>query len=144
MAPSFPHRVWLGLRSSARSNAAVYGYSVMITASFGALQVTVGSLSLRRIFLFLGGAAVAFAVVELAVSRGGRARLPEEPSDVVVLGSALGLVSITAAVGAAALVGELVGGWLAWWLSSFGATVVYLLVVALELAVAHQIEDRRR
>jgi hypothetical protein len=53
-----------GLYTSARGNAAAYGYSVTITASFGILSAVVSTPRVVEIFAFAGGAVLAFALVE--------------------------------------------------------------------------------
>jgi hypothetical protein len=127
-----------GLRTSVRTNGGPYGYSVMITASFGVLSALVGSPTVGQIFLFLLGAVLAFLVVEAAVSRGFRVRLRGEPSEVVALGSSFAFVSVGGGVGIAALAGVVLGPGVAWPFGSLLATVTYLLLVGIELGLAER------
>lgn len=121
---------------SARNNALAYGYSIAATAAFGVLSETDQPVDLGRIFLFAVGAGVAFAAVNAVVTRGFRTRVETEPPVVLALATSLSALSISAAVGAAALLSIVVGGWPAWLLTSILSTWVYLSIVALEIAAA--------
>lgn len=118
-----------------------YSYSVFITACFGLLATEIGSTSVLRIFAFLLGATTAFAIVETIASRGFRDRFRSEPSDVVMLGSALALFSVSVAVAAAwACTAILHGAW-AWFVAPFGGSIVYILVSGAEMALARRREE---
>ena len=125
-----------GLHASARGNAAAYGYSVTITASFGILTVAAGSPHVGEIFAFAAGAVAAFALVEALASGGFRHGLSDEPSDVKALGGSISVLSVGLALGAALAAGSFVGGFAAWPLGSFLATLAYLLLFALEIGLA--------
>src|SRR5436190_10901578 len=125
-----------GLGMSTANNALAYGYSITTTASFGMLVHTAGPLTVLRIFMFVIGSSVAFATVNALVTRGFRARVKQEPPVVVSLATSLSFVSISVAVGLAALLGWAVGGWLAWLLGSLLPTWTYLSIGALEMAAA--------
>ena len=129
-----------GLGMSARNNALAYGYSVTATASFGMLAHTAGPMSILRIFMFVVGSGIAFAGVNALVTRGFRQRVEEEPPVVVALATAFALVSISAGVGIAALIGWGVGGWVAWLLGSLLPTWTYLTISALEMALARGVQ----
>jgi hypothetical protein len=133
-----------GLHASARENVSAYGYSVTITASFGLLSVTEGSPGVLAIFLFAAGAILAVALVEAIASGGFRHRLEEEPSRVRALGGSISFPSVGLALAAILLVGYLVSGLLAWPLGSFLATLLFLLVFALELGLAELLSGRPR
>jgi hypothetical protein len=128
-----------GLGMAARNNALAYGYSVTATASFGILAETDGPSSIGRIFLYVVGAGIAFAAVNALVTRGYRQRAEREPPVVVVLATSFSLVSSTAAVGLATLLGWAIGGWVAWLLGSLLPTWAYLAVSALEIALARNL-----
>ena len=132
-----------GLHHSARENVSAYGYSVTITASYGLLSVIVGSPSVLEVFAFAGGAVVAVALVEAVASGGFRHRLEEEPSRVRALGGSISFFSVGLALLAALLIGHFVSGFLAWPLGSFLATLVFLLVFALEVGLAELLAGRR-
>jgi amino acid transporter len=133
-----------GLHASARENVSAYGYSVTITASFGLLSATEGSPRVLAIFLFAVGAILAVALVEAIASGGFRHRLEEEPSRVRALGGSISFPSVGLALAAVLLVGNLVSSLLAWPLGSFLATLVFLLIFALELGLAELLSSRSR
>jgi hypothetical protein len=125
-----------GLGMSARNNALAYGYSITVTASFGVLAHTDGPLSLLKIFVFVGGSGGAFAGINALVTRGYRQRVEQEPPVIVALSTSFSFISVSVAVGLAALLGWGIGGWGAWLLGALLGTWMYLSVSALEMAVA--------
>lgn len=133
-----------GIRTSIRYNAGAYGYSVLITATFGALTALDGSPQIPHLFLFVSGAAIAFAVIEAVGSDFFRERVRGDPPQVVVLGSAFALLSLSAGLGAGCLVGWAIDPWPSWILGPFAATVAYLLVLGLELTLAERAERKQR
>jgi hypothetical protein len=142
--PSSGDNYLRGLHTSARENVSAYGYSVTITASFGLLSATEGSPGVPAIFSFAGGAVLAVALVEAAASGGFRHRLEEEPSRVRALGGSISFASVGLALAAVFLTGSLTGGLLAWPLGAFLATLVFLLVFALEIGLAELLTGRTR
>jgi hypothetical protein len=136
--PGFADNYVRGLRSAARNNASAYGYSVTITATFGILNV-VAATTVLEIFAFAGGAVLAYALVD-GVASGGFRHGPrdEEPSEVTALGSSISFVSVGVALLVALVEAQLVGGWVAWPLGAFSATVAYLLLLALEIGLAER------
>ncbi len=132
-----------GLLTTISENARAYGFSVMITATFGVLTTKLGPSSEFDVFAFLAGAAIAFMLVDAVSSRGFRLRARPDPPDVVALGAALSLVSIGISVAAAALAAELLQADVGWPFASFLATLTYLLVVGAELTLARRLQERR-
>lgn len=130
------------VRTAVHNNASAYGYSIVATATFGALQVNAGAPSLRRVFLYLAGAALAFAVIEGFTSNLFRRRVREEQPEVVVLGGAMGIASVSAGVGAAAGVSLWATSWVGWLAAPFVATVVYVSVVSVELMLAEHLHEQ--
>jgi hypothetical protein len=135
--PGFADNYARGLRSAARNNASAYGYSVTITATFGILSIVTSTTTVLEIFAFAGGAVLAYALVD-GVASGGFRHGPrdEEPSEVTALGSSVSFVSVGAALSVALVAAQLVGGWAAWPLGAFSATVTYLSLLALEIGLA--------
>lgn len=130
-----------GIRTSVRNNLTAYGFTVMVTSSFGVLAATVGAPTVGHVFLFAGGAVTGVTAVEAIASRGFKMRMRGEPSEVVVLGSAFGFVSAGLGIGAATLCGELLGGWLAWYTGPLAASTVYVLASGVEMALAHTAQE---
>lgn len=129
-----------GLRTSISGNAMAYGYSVSITVALAATTTLVERPGVLDLFLFLVGAAVSFAAVELAATWTLRDVRPE-PEEIAEIGSILSIFSIGLAFGAAVLVGSFVKTWLAWPLASFAATLVYVLTRGIEISVSAAEEE---
>ena len=132
-----------GTQASLRNNAAAYGYTIVVTCAFAMLQSRTPERGLLEVYLFIAGSVFAFGLMEAVASNWFREQLEGEPSDVVALGSTFSIVSISASVGVAAGLGRLLSGHLVWVLSPFATTVIYLLLVGLELAVAQRIQEMR-
>ena len=132
------------LRLSLRNNSGAYGYSVMITAVLAVVMAIHRPPTVGDLFLFLLGAVVSFAAIELAATHGFRRALAgTETTKVIALGSSLGILSISAAVGAAALAALVLPETLSWPVGSFLGSSMYLLVTAVEMSVARRIEEAR-
>lgn len=132
-----------GTRKALHGNATAFGYSVTITASFGAVQLQSGSPSFTDLIVFGLGAVVAFAGLEGLLSNGFREPLAEGADRVITLGTALAFISITLAIVTAhALAGAFSGG-LAWFLGALGASLVFVVVESLEFVLAEWIQERR-
>jgi hypothetical protein len=132
----FTEHYFRGLGESTRTNALAFGYSITSTASFAVLEQTAGRITVGRIFLFVLGAGVAFAGINALVTRGFRTRVEREPPLVLALGTSLSVISISAAVGVTALIGEAIHGAVAWLIGPILATWAFLGVAALEIAAA--------
>lgn len=132
-----------GVRASVRNNFTAYGFSIMITATFGAAVVGLGQPTMWEVLLFVVAAVGGFTLIEAVASGGFRHGLRGEPSDVVALGTAFSLISTAIAVSSAIVAVELVASWPGWLLAPFVATCVYVLAVAAEMALAEYIRDQR-
>jgi hypothetical protein len=129
-----------GMRTSVRNNSAAYGYSVTITATFGALNALSAPQDVVDVLLFVAGAAFAFSVTEVVASKGFKVTDHSEPEEVVLIATSFNVFSMSSAVALGSLVGWLLSGWIAWLVGSFAATVSYLFVVGIEMAVAERAE----
>lgn len=123
-------------------NSTAFGFSVTITASYGALNRLAAGPSLGDIAGFAVGAAAAFTLLQLVTTRGFRRRPGTATRQVVLLGTAFDIVSVALGVGTAMLVGVVVPSWGAWALGGFLASLVFTGSQALELLVAARIERR--
>ncbi len=132
-----------GLRTAVRQNSTAYGFSIMVTASFGVLAAFDPHLRVWECFLFAVGAAAGFPLVLVAATKGFRERtFDADRPEVLVVAALLNVSSVLAGVGTAALVawpGS--GGWYAWLFAPVAGSVVYLLVNGFEYTVAEQEED---
>ncbi|EHR49447.1 hypothetical protein SacmaDRAFT_1164 [Saccharomonospora marina XMU15] len=132
------------IRMALRNNSGAYGFTVTVTCSVSMLSVMHTAPSPLHIFLFVFGAVASFFFVEMLATRLFRRSLGgDEKSNVVALGSSLGVFSISLAVGATALTAFLLPVTLSWFVGSFAASVTYLLVNALEMDIARRLEEAR-
>lgn len=132
------------VRTAVHNNASAYGYSIMVTSTFGVLQVNAGPPSLPRAFLYLAGAALAFAIIEGLTSNLFRQSDREERPEVVVLGGAMGVASVSVGVGAATVISLFARSWVGWVTAPFAATAVYVSVVSAELMLAEYLGERTK
>ncbi|ATG51214.1 hypothetical protein CFK38_06500 [Brachybacterium vulturis] len=132
------------LRRSLRNNSGAFGYSVMITSTMAMLSSIEGSPRPTHIVLFLLGAVASFALIEAVATRAFTRSLEDEDTAVIALGASLNLFSIAGGVGVAAGLAVLLPETASWLLAPFAASVTYVLVTAVEMAVARRIEERRR
>lgn len=135
--------IGLALSTSVRGNSTAFGFSIMITASFGALTTLRGSANLLEILLFGVAAAAVVAALEGVVTRGFRRAVSEAPSEVRMLGTAMNFASVAAGVATAMGIGEIVGGVAAWPAGGSAAAAVYVLVESAELLLAEGIQRLR-
>lgn len=128
-----------GLRSTVGRESTTFGFSILVTVSFGMLQVTEGSPDVGTIFLFATGAVLSFTLLEAVLSRGFRRPMPQHRSNVLALGTSLNLVSVLGGLGATWLAGTLLSHPAVWALAPFLAGVVYLLLESLETALGERV-----
>lgn len=128
-----------GLATSTVNNSSAFGFSVMITATFGMLSYQHGTPSPARVALF-ALALVAIAGIEAGVSRGFRRRVHRHRSNVVLLGTAGSVGSAAAALAAAYGVGALLPAPIVWLTGSLAAAACYVLVEAGAIGIAERLE----
>jgi hypothetical protein len=128
-----------GVDTAARNNVTAMGYSISITAAFALLQTSRSDTGILAIFFFAGGAVLAFAIIAFLASGFFREELEDESSNVKSLAGAFSFLSVGLALGVAYVGGLLIPGLVAWPVSAFLATVVYVASVGLELTMAHWI-----
>ena len=129
--------------TSVRGNSTAFGFSIMITASFGGLVSVHGTPVFLEIMLFGVGAAAAVGVLEGLVSWGFRVPASASPSEIQLLGTAMNFLSVAAGIATAVGLGEIVGTPPAWPVAAFGAAGVYMLVESVELLLAEGIQRLR-
>jgi hypothetical protein len=138
-----PARLAAGLRKALHGNATAFGYSVTITASFGAVQLQCGQPDFTDLILFGAGAVFAFGGLEGMLSRGFRAPLEAGADQVITLATALALVSIAVAIATAHVIAGVLSGAAAWFGGAFGASLVFAVIEGLEFMFAEWIQERR-
>lgn len=135
-------RLLRGVRRAVRTDASAYGYSILITAVFGTANLQDGSPTMGRLFAYVMGATLGFALWEAVVSKGFRIRIRQEQSDVVLVGTALAPVSVGLSLATALGVTQVVSGTWTWFAAPFVATVVYVALTGAQLAAARVYEER--
>jgi hypothetical protein len=124
------------------ASAAPYGYTISVWSSGALLMHFRGQPSVAEVFAFVAGAVAGFAALGAVGRRVIRRAEPISPGPSRVWAGAMHWLAVGVAVGAAALIAQL-PGWTAWPLASAGATVVYLALTALELAIATRAASER-
>jgi len=132
-----------GAGEALRGNATAFGYSVMITASFAAVQYERGQPSYTDLLLYGMGAVVAFTALEALVSRGFRVPLEGGSDQVIALGTALAFVSVALAITTALGVAAALRGGAAWFGAALSASLVFILTESLEFILAEWMQERR-
>jgi hypothetical protein len=117
-----------------------YGYAITVWCTGSVLTGERGMPSLVGIFLFAAGATVAYGGLRLLLSAnmGGEADRPLTRSPNTIRAGAVHLAAIGLAITSALLVAKL-GGGAAWALAPFAATLLYLGVSSIEVAL---VEDK--
>lgn len=129
--------------TSVHGNAPAFGFSIMITCSFGVVSTLRVPPTIPDIFLFGIGAAVSLALLEGLVSRGFRDRLDEAPEEVQLFGTAMNFLSVAAGVLVTLATAWLVTGVLAWPLAGFLAAMAYALTESSEIMLAQRVQAKR-
>lgn len=129
-----------GLMTSVVNNGSAFGFSVMITASYGMLEHFHSNPSAWEVVLFAVGAVLAISVIEASASRGFRRRPDVHPNNVVLLGTAANFVSVLLSLGIVYGAGMLIPAPAVWPVAPLLASGVYVLTEAAELAFAERIE----
>jgi MFS family permease len=130
-----------GLGESTRHNSLAYGYSLALTGAFGMLTVVAGKPNVGDIFAFGIGAALTFSIANTAATEGFTKKIEDEPPIVLALGTSFGFVSVSAALGSAALFAWLLPDWLGWGVGAFAASLVYLVITAFEFVLARGVRS---
>jgi hypothetical protein len=130
-----PGELGAALGTLASASAAPYGFTLSVWSSGAVLTHFRGAPNVGDVFLFISGALAGFAVVGLLAHRPLRAsQYAVHGERERVLAGLLHWFSVGIAVGAVVLIAQ-IQGWVAWPLSMFAATSLYLLGAALQLAV---------
>jgi hypothetical protein len=134
-----PHAVVRGLRSTVGRESTTFGFSILVTVTFGLLQAVTGSPDVARIFLFATGAALSFTLLEGLLSRGFRRSMPQHRTRVQAVGTSLNVVSVLGGLAVAWLIAEATSHPAVWAGAPFVAGVVYLVLESLETALGERL-----
>lgn len=125
-----------GLNISVTGNAQAFGYSITITAVYGAVAASQGTPSGFEILGFallgVGGFSALNLVVALLLRNSPP---PTEKSRVLLLATATDFLAVGVAVGSAIVIGSLGHSWFVWLVAPLVASVLYVLVQAIEISV---------
>ena len=125
-----------GLRSTVGRESTTFGFSILITVTFGVVSDEHGTARTNDLLLYATGAVLSFTLLTAALSRGFRAPMPQHPSEVVAFGTGLNLVSVLVAVLVAMGLARLIAiDAAAWFLCPLVAGLVYLALESLETAL---------
>ena len=125
------------------ASAAPYGYTLAIWSCGAVLLRSHGTPSLDDVLMFVAGAIAGFNVLGvLAIGLIGHARPIERRQDRILAG-VLDWIALGAVVATVSVISG-IHGWPPWLLGPFTATVLYLLIASLQLAVlgVHRTTDR--
>lgn len=132
------HAYFAGLATSITGNVPAYGYTIVITSSFGALAAKHHAPEVLESFLFLVGATAGFSVLgALGALAFEEEKIGDEGPVTLLVGGAMSIFSTTGGFGLALLISYLLGGWAVWLVAPLCATVAYVLLLAGEMGVAH-------
>jgi uncharacterized membrane protein len=131
-----------GVVTSVRNNASAYGFSVIITASFGFLTSGDPGFSGFAVLLWGLGAGAGFGTVTVGVWRIFRRQGGKEAEEVVLLESLFAVLAIAVSI-AVAYGASHVAGLGAWPLTGFLATVAYLVVEGADVFAAARMAQGR-
>lgn len=134
-------RLSTGFTISLRDNTSAYGYSVTITGSYAILNSLANGSSVGDIFAAALGAVAAFTIIQacgLQLLRG----LDEHASErTLLIARLMDVASVGAGMGCALVCGRLLSGPGAWFLGTFSASCIFVLMDSLEISlVKHKLE----
>jgi hypothetical protein len=128
-----------GLRSTVGRESTTFGFSILVTVSFGLLQAMLGAPDVKRVFLFAVGAVLSFTLLEGALSGGFRKPMPQHHTQVQAVGTSLNLLSVLGGLGTAWLAARSTSHPAVWAAAPFLAASVYLVLESLETALGERI-----
>lgn len=125
-----------GLGISVRDNAQAFGFSILITVSYGIVSGAAGKPSSLELVGFALSAVAGVSLLNVLVTL-LKAEGPDdsERSYVMLVGTATDFLSVGAGLGVVFAVSRL-GGWLPWILAPLLAGVTYCLVQGMQIALA--------
>lgn len=134
--PAIRRRYLQGLKVAASGNSQAFGFSILITVSYGIVAASTPPPSRAEQIGFALAAVAAFTLLNLAV-----ALLAQGESDaigskrVLLVTTATDFLAVGAGVGTAIGLDRLTNGLATWILTPFFAALIYMLVQAFELAL---------
>ncbi len=127
-----------GLRSTVGRESTTFGFSILVTVTFGMLHSLEGSPDPGRIVLFAVGAAMSFTLLEALLSKGFRTAMPQHRTRVLAVGTSLNVLSVIGGLATAWALGTAMSHTAVWAVAPFLAGVVYLVLESLETALGER------
>lgn len=125
------------LGAAVTGNTQAFGFSIAITASYGAVSIQQGDPTTIELLCFAVAAVLAFSLLQIgAAALSSDTGPPQERRRVTLVGTSTDFLAVGFAVGAAAGLSSLLDGVPAWALPGFGVSVIYVLVQSVELLAA--------
>lgn len=142
---SWRRRYFVGLDSAVSGNAQAFGFSILITVTYGMVSVSNGTPARAELFGFALAAVAAFTMLNLVIAWLSH-KIPTDSvsTRVRLVATATDFLAVGAGVGAAAGVTAAIIGWPAWVVAPAVASLVYVLIQAVELAVGWSSSDNDR
>ena len=130
-----------GLKVAASGNAQAFGFSILITVSYGIAARSVQTPSVGEQIAFALSAVAAFSLLNVAVAVLARAESSNLGSKrVLLVATATDFIAVGAGLGVAIAIQSAISGLFAWILIPFCAGLTYMLVQAVELALGREVE----
>ena len=133
------HPMARSLRSTVGRESTTFGFSILVTVTFGVLNSTYGSPTVPQTFVYAIGAVASFTLLQGVLSRGFREPMPQHATQTLTLGTSLNVVSVVAGLASAWGFAELTRGLVGWGGAPLVAGLVYLLSESLEEAAAERL-----
>lgn len=127
------------MRSTVGRESTTFGFSILVTVTFGIVQSTHGSPQPGQIFVYAAGAVASFTLLEGVLSRGFRRPMPQHATQTLTLGTSLNMVSVLVALAAGWGFAAVTSGLVAWGGAPLVAGLAYLLLESLEETVAERV-----
>lgn len=130
---------WQATRSTVGRESTTFGFSILVTVTFGIAQSIHGSPEPWQIFAYAAGAVASFTLLEGVLSQGFRRAMPQHATQTLTLGTSLNMLSVLAALAVGWGFAELTSGLVAWAGAPFLAGLAYLVLESLEEVLAERV-----
>lgn len=131
-----------GLKAAASGNAQAFGFSILITVSYGIAATSGPPPTLGEQIAFAMSAVAAFSLLNVLVAIVARSEPGSLSSKrVLLVATATDFIAVGAGLGAAIGIETAFDGVLAWVLIPFAAGLSYMLVQAIELALGREVDE---
>ena len=134
-------RLARSLSVTLKDNFSAYGYSTMITGSYAVLNKLQQNHDLIDIFGAAGGAAMAFVAAEVAMMTIFRDMVGDESERTRMIARLMNFVAIAGGMGGALVCGLYLEGLAAWFTAGFVASLLFIILDGIELALSSENED---